>query len=230
MKSYLQQLENNEAILLMYLADELPPDDRQEVEQMLASDPSLRAELEILRQTQELAFDALRSLDGMTRPVMMPMAAQRRVGDLIRRWINIHYKPADELVSSSRQLPWRRIGVAIAASLMIGFYIYTVYNQKLGPEGGGSNQPAFNGPNDPFADNELPTLPQHRDLTSEEKLALLSIPLDDSATDESNLHVAEVASVTPADADFSSDGSRVIDNHAGDNHAGDSNNSNVGQP
>jgi hypothetical protein len=226
MKSYLQQLENNEAILLMYLADELPPDDRQEVEQMLASDPSLRAELEILRQTQELAFDALRSLDGMTRPVMMPMAAQRRVGDLIRRWINIHYKPADELVSGNRQLPWRRIGVAIAASLMIGFYIWTVYNQKLGPEGVPSNQSAFNGPNDPFgSDNELPTLPQHRDLTSEEKLALLSIPLDDSGTEESNLHVAEVASVTPADGDYSSDGGRTIDNHAGD-----SNTSNVGQP
>ena len=228
MKSYLQQLENNEAILLMYLADELPLQDRQEVDQMLASDPSLRAELEILRQTHDLAFDALRSLDSMTRPVLMPLAAQRRVGELIRRWINLHYQSADDTPRSNWQLPWRRIGVAIAASLMIGFYIYTVYHQKFGPEDNGPVAGAFNngpGPGGPFDDYQPPTLPQHRDLSSEEKLALLSIPLDDSTTDESNLHVAEVASVTPVDADFSSDG-----NHTIDNHLGDSNTNNAGQP
>src|SRR3954468_7989900 len=45
----LHELENNEAILLMYLADELPPDDRAEIEQQLAVDESLRADLDRLR-------------------------------------------------------------------------------------------------------------------------------------------------------------------------------------
>ena len=35
MGSLLQQLANNEAILLMYVADELPPADRSEVDQFL---------------------------------------------------------------------------------------------------------------------------------------------------------------------------------------------------
>ena len=39
MSNLLQQLENNEAILLMYLAGELPEPDRVEVEQMLVSNP-----------------------------------------------------------------------------------------------------------------------------------------------------------------------------------------------
>ena len=78
MKSYLQHLENNEAILLMYLGNELPDQDRVEVEEMLASDARLRAELENLRLTQQLAWDALGSLDAMTRPPMSPIAAQNR--------------------------------------------------------------------------------------------------------------------------------------------------------
>jgi anti-sigma factor RsiW len=45
MANLLQQLENNEAILLMYLSGELPEQDRYEVEQMLADDPGLRAAL-----------------------------------------------------------------------------------------------------------------------------------------------------------------------------------------
>ena len=50
MKSYLQHLESNEAVLLMYLGNELPEQDRVEVEAMLASDSRLRSELENLRK------------------------------------------------------------------------------------------------------------------------------------------------------------------------------------
>ncbi|MGD0541535.1 MAG: hypothetical protein ABSB33_08455, partial [Tepidisphaeraceae bacterium] len=68
MKDSVQNLEGNEAILLMYMADELPQADRLEVERMLATDAGLRGELEILRQTQKLAYDSLKTLDSMTRP------------------------------------------------------------------------------------------------------------------------------------------------------------------
>ena len=46
MPTQLQHLENNEAVLLMYLAGELTDSDRAEVEQMLATDARLRAELD----------------------------------------------------------------------------------------------------------------------------------------------------------------------------------------
>ena len=45
MNSLLHELQNNEAILLMYLANELPPQDREEVEHMLDRDANLRLEL-----------------------------------------------------------------------------------------------------------------------------------------------------------------------------------------
>ena len=59
MASLLQQLENNEAILLMYLADELGADDRREVEQMLRGDAGLAAELDELRAAQNAVMAAI---------------------------------------------------------------------------------------------------------------------------------------------------------------------------
>jgi hypothetical protein len=65
MGNFLQQLENNEAVLLMYLADELPPEDRVEVEQLLARDGGLRAELERLREMTDSLTLALTGADGV---------------------------------------------------------------------------------------------------------------------------------------------------------------------
>ena len=70
MPSLLQQLENNEAVLLMYLADELPTDDLAEVEQMLANDPGLRAELESLRAAHATVLDGLHELDHQSLPAV----------------------------------------------------------------------------------------------------------------------------------------------------------------
>lgn len=53
MKSILAQLQSNEAVLLMYLAGELPQQDRAEVEKWLEQDGELRAQLESLRAAME---------------------------------------------------------------------------------------------------------------------------------------------------------------------------------
>jgi hypothetical protein len=86
MGNLLQQLENNEAVLLMYLADELPPEDRVEVEQMLARDAGMRAELERLRDMSDAMTLALTEADGVgiapateTASAAKQMAAVRRV-------------------------------------------------------------------------------------------------------------------------------------------------------
>ena len=206
MKSYLQHLENNEAILLMYLGNELPAQDRAEFEQMLASDASLRAEMEIVRQTQQLAFDALQSLDAVTRPPISPMVAQRRVSQLVRDWADRRRRPMVTVSEARRQMQWRRISIAAAAALLVGCYIWAVYHYLLNPRSiYDNNQQAFVGPLNPFETEPLPNAPQHRDLSNEEKAALLSIPLEDSTSDESNLHVAEVAAVIPSDAENSGD-------------------------
>jgi len=64
MSNLLHELENNEAILLMYLAGELPEEDRLEVEQMLASDPALRAELAELAALQAELTGVVARVDG----------------------------------------------------------------------------------------------------------------------------------------------------------------------
>jgi hypothetical protein len=206
MKSYLQHLENNEAILLMYLGNELGAQDRAEFEQVLASDASLRGEMEILRQTQQLAFDALQSLDAVTRPPVSPMAAQRRVWQLVREWADRRRRPGANVFRAQQQLRWRRISIAAAASLLVGSYIWAVYHHLLDPRSINPDAPVgLLTPPDPYESDAIPNAPQHRDLSNEEKIALLSIPLEDSTSDESNLHVAEVAAVIPSDAENSSD-------------------------
>jgi ElaB/YqjD/DUF883 family membrane-anchored ribosome-binding protein len=207
MKSYLQHLENNEAILLMYLGNELPALDRAEFEQMLASDASLRGEMEILRQTQQLSFDALQSLDAATRPPISPLVAQRRVSQLVREWADRRRRPAAMVSQSQRQPPWRRVGLAAAAALLVGSYIWAVYHHLLDFPRRMNDYDNAPGSlarlSDPYENEQFPIAPQHRDLSNEEKLALLSIPLEDSTSDESNLHVAEVAAVIPSDAENS---------------------------
>lgn len=188
MKSYLQHLENNEAILLMYLGNELPEADRVEVEHMLASDSRLRAELENLRQTHQLAMDALESLDSIVRPPVPPLAAQQQVSRLVREWSDRQARSMSTLSAARRHFPWWRSSFAAAASLMIGYYIWAVYHT-----GDVKGLPAQH-------------LPPHV-LNDNEKLALLYNSFEISNSENSNLvdHVAEVASVVPTDADESTD-------------------------
>jgi len=195
MKSYLQKLENNEAILLMYLADELPPQDRAEVEQMLASDARLRGELEILRQTQRLAYDAMASLDAITRPPVAPMTAQNRISQMLRLWVERRRRTTNAPVR--RQIPWVRSSFAAAAALMLGYYIWAVYHTA-----------------------EMHGLPpvtlQPHTLTDNEKLAVLYNSFEISNSESSDLveHVAEVASIAPSEAEDTSSGDVKSDSNS----------------
>ena len=196
MKSYLQHLENNEAILLMYLADELPQQDRAEVEQMLASDAKLRAELENLRQTHQLAYDSLESLDAITRPPISPIAAQNRISKLVHEWME-QRRQSPAISRAQPQFPWWRVSFATAASLMIGSYIWAVYHTSES-----RGLPAQFRPPHVLNDNE--------------KLALLYNSFQISNSEESNLvdHVAEVASVVPVADDDSADSNAGLDSNS----------------
>jgi anti-sigma-K factor RskA len=196
-KSYLQHLESNEAVLLMYLGNELPEQDRVEVEAMLASDSRLRSELENLRKTHQLAFDALESLDAITRPPMPPIAAQNRISELIREWVDRRRRSTAAVSGLRRQFPWWRSTFAAAASLMVVYYIWAVYHTA--PVRG------------------LPPVarPPHV-LTDNEKLALLYNSFEISNSQDSNLvdHVAEVASVVHSDPEDSTDSSSSSDSNS----------------
>jgi hypothetical protein len=185
---------SNEAILLMYLAEELSPEDRAEVEQMLATDAAMRRELEILRQTQQLAYDALRTLDS-TAHFIPRMVTLGRVSELIHQWTQKRQQPAPA-GEARLALPWWRISLSVAATLLVGYYIWAAYTYHPALR----NTPmAYQSETSPDLD-EPSDVPRARDLTPQEKVAILASSLEDSSSDDANLRIAEVAAGSPSDS------------------------------
>ncbi|HMB96783.1 MAG TPA: hypothetical protein VKK61_12140 [Tepidisphaeraceae bacterium] len=86
MRPILEQLDNDQAILLMYLADELPPADRAAIEARLASDENLRAEMEKLRATQESIGQSLIALDAAHPLAEKIIPVQRKLFRSFAQW------------------------------------------------------------------------------------------------------------------------------------------------
>lgn len=121
MRSLLQQLENNEAILMMYLADELDPQDRHEVEQLLAADKGLADQLQQMQADQFVASAFLSTADGPA--AADSSASQRRlrqVSRLINHW-NVERLARPAQVPQHRRvaMPWWSYPVAAAAVLCL---------------------------------------------------------------------------------------------------------------
>jgi hypothetical protein len=145
MPTLFQQLENNESMLLMYLAGELPPEDVQEVEQMLARDGGLRAELASIRAAQDVVFAGLADLDRAEAGLPSAKAAQaasvRNVERMMRQWQADRLKIAPAAPTRRwMQMPGWTYPAAAVASVLIGALIY------WGHGGGGETVPAGRGP------------------------------------------------------------------------------------
>lgn len=125
MSSLLQQLANNESVLLMYLADELPEEDRAEVEQMLQTDAGFRAELERLTEAHRVVTDAIAQDD---RSLRIPPAdvSLRRLSRRLRQWQVEQEVPHEEDLESVAHRRWPIWGypVSAAALLAIGLLIW----------------------------------------------------------------------------------------------------------
>jgi anti-sigma factor RsiW len=140
MASLLQQLENNEAILLMYLADELGADDRREVEQMLAHDAALRAELEKIHSAQDAVTAAIGAMDQANPLRVSTPVAVRQVSRLMKQWQvdRLSRRPA-EAARSGPQFPWWAYPTAatgVAAMVLIGLMVWWGMKTDNGPVAG----------------------------------------------------------------------------------------------
>src|SRR4051812_16749606 len=82
----LQQLGSTEAVLMMYLSDELPAEDRAEVERRLAADPAMRAQWDRLREAHAAFAAAMPALDRATRLPAPEAVGVRRVVRAMRQW------------------------------------------------------------------------------------------------------------------------------------------------
>jgi anti-sigma factor RsiW len=135
MPSLLEQLENNEAVLLMYLADELPAEDRAEVEQLLASDAGLRAALRELSGMQDQVMSGLAALDAASAPSGSQAAAVRQVSRDITRW-NLEGHPEPVVQPTPRALvPWWSYPLTAAAAILVAFLVWSQQRPfTLGPK------------------------------------------------------------------------------------------------
>lgn len=123
---------NNEALLLMYLAGELPGEHRSRIEQMLAGDAGLRRELEAMREAHADVDAALRSADASQR--LPASAAARRFGRQVRSW---HARRAAELpVEQPRRglrIPGWAYPIATAAGVVLAFAGWRVMQPAAPP-------------------------------------------------------------------------------------------------
>lgn len=124
--SLLQQLQSDEAVLMMYVAGELPADDRAEVDRRLASDPRLRAELERLRDAHDAFAVAMAALDRSTRLPVPEAAALRRAGGLFRHWQaeRSAQPPATAPASPQLRYPWWAYPASAAAAIVVAFLVW----------------------------------------------------------------------------------------------------------
>jgi hypothetical protein len=125
--SVLQQLENNDAVLLMYLAGELPDAERTEVERMLAVDAGLRGQLERLREAHAWFAEEMARDDRSTRPAVSQGAAVRRVGRAMRQWHTRRLAEAPAAAAAPRpglRYPWWAYPLSAAASVVIAFLVW----------------------------------------------------------------------------------------------------------
>jgi anti-sigma factor RsiW len=121
----LQQLQNNESILVMYLANELEPEDRAEVEQMLAADKALRAELAQLQEAQNSVHQILRQMDATSSLPAGADSTARRISRLMKQR-QLDLLSAEPLLTPRhrRHIPWWVYSVASAAAAVVAVVVW----------------------------------------------------------------------------------------------------------
>ena len=131
MKSVLNQLENDEAILLMYVADELPAMDRAAVDRRLIAESSFREQLESIRHLQDSTVSSLRDMDAQR--TVGHGAGTRQLVRTIHRW---NAARALERAAQPQKRPFRlyvptwAYPVAAAAVMVVGFGLWAVNVEK----------------------------------------------------------------------------------------------------
>jgi len=125
MSSLIYELENNQSLLLMYLSDELPPQDRAEVEQSLVTDPALRGELAEIEAAYAGAMDGLAKLDADRSAEPAENHAVRQACRAMKQWQVEQLSRQPVVVAPPRtRVPVWAYPIGVAAMLVIGALIW----------------------------------------------------------------------------------------------------------
>jgi hypothetical protein len=137
MPTFLEQLENNEAILLMHLAGELSQADRDEVEAMLSRDAGMRAALAELTALHAEVNAMISGTDSATALAGREMA----VGRVMRALKQQSERDAASVTYAKPQpahvlrIAWWVYPLAAAALFMVAMILWSGNGPiKLGPD------------------------------------------------------------------------------------------------
>src|SRR5688500_8710003 len=132
MQTLLNQLQDDEALLMMYAADELSAEDRARVERRLAEEPALREQLESVRELSGSIHDAIGELDGGSRLHVSEGVAVRKVARVMRQWqYDRMAPPPPEAPEDQLRFPWWSYPLATAAAVLLAFLVW--WGQQDGP-------------------------------------------------------------------------------------------------
>jgi hypothetical protein len=132
----IETLTDDSQILLLYLADELPPEDRQAIERRLESDPALAFSLDQLRSTYLEIEEGLAELDKHSGLPVTADAAARMVGREIRKRMAT---PRVVAPTAPARGGWRIrpfvIPGAVAASILVAGLVWINHGPTLDKPG-----------------------------------------------------------------------------------------------
>src|SRR5687767_10023709 len=132
MQTLLNQLESDEALLMMYAAGELSAEDRAQVEQRLAIEPALREQLDAVRELTGSVDDAIGRIDSGARLPVSEGVAVRKVTRVMRQWqIDRMAPPPVEEPEDELRFPWWSYPLATAAAILLAFIVW--WGQQDGP-------------------------------------------------------------------------------------------------
>jgi len=131
MKPLLQHLEN-ESLLLLYMAGELPPEDRAELEIMLGRDGGLRAQLESLRAAQSSSLAALAALDA-AEPLPSVEPAMRSINRSMQQWWVDQLARPPKVPAARSIMPVLGWSVGSAVAALLVFCIWWGFRGDVNP-------------------------------------------------------------------------------------------------
>lgn len=122
-----ENFDDDQALLLMYLAGELPPAELEAVALRLKSDAALRAKLAELRAAQAVYLQTLQALDAAEAPPIPDEVSRRQAARLVRQWTTRRLmQPRAAARPRAAALPWWSYPVAAAAAILIAVILYGV--------------------------------------------------------------------------------------------------------
>jgi hypothetical protein len=113
-----------QSLLMLYVADELTAEQRKRVEQMLAKEAGLRAQLDELTAADQVMMATFAAADAKT-PLPAPLSSSvRRASDAIRQWQvdRLSAQPAMS-IRNGRKFGWLYSAAAVAAVIVITVFV-----------------------------------------------------------------------------------------------------------